>query len=115
MARYYVVLVTVPDGKTGEKLSRLAVGDRLAACVNRIPGVRSRYWWKGKIETASEQLLVLKTDRRRLPGLVRALRAAHPYTVCEVLALPVAAGNPAYLTWIGESLRAARRPRKRGF
>ena len=79
-----LVLVTTPNIKTSEKLSKGLVKAKLAACVNRIPGLKSRYWWKGKIETASEELLLIKTTKSRLPRLTKWVQANHPYTVCEL-------------------------------
>lgn len=104
MSGYLVVLVTVPDRKVGEKLSRLAVQMRLAACVNRIPGLFSRYWWKGKVETSPEELLVLKTQASKWKKLEKLIRAHHPYETCEILALKVARGHAPYLRWLRRSL-----------
>jgi len=100
-----LVLVTTPNRKTSEKLSKLLVGKRLAACVNILPSLKSRYWWKGKMETAREELLVIKTEKSKWNRLARVIRENHPYQVCEILELPAARGNPAYFKWIGESLR----------
>jgi periplasmic divalent cation tolerance protein len=101
----YVVLVTSPNRSISEKLSKGLVTNKLAACVNRVPGVTSRYWWKGKMESAREELLIIKTTQKKLPALTRWVKAHHPYSVCEVLALKVAAGNREYLSWIDQSLR----------
>lgn len=79
--------------------------ERLAACVNRLAGVASVYRWKGKVERANEVLLVIKTSRRNLGRLIARVRALHSYTVPEVIALPIVAGNPDYLTWIGTETR----------
>jgi periplasmic divalent cation tolerance protein len=100
----YVVLITTPNRSVSERISKGLVEKKLAACVNRVPGLHSRYWWKGKIETAREELLLVKTQQRRLPALTRWVRQNHPYDLCEVLALPVAGGSKAYLDWIGRSL-----------
>jgi periplasmic divalent cation tolerance protein len=100
----YVVLVTTPNRSVSEKLSKGLVQNKLAACVNRIPGIHSRYWWKGKIETAREELLLIKTQQNRLSALTRWIKQKHPYTVCQIVALPIAGGNQAYLDWIGQSL-----------
>lgn len=101
----YVVMVTTPGPAVSEKLSKGLVRNRLAACVNRLPGIRSRYWWKGKIDTAREELLIIKTRLDRLSKLVRWVKKNHPYAICEVIALPIAGGNPDYLRWIDQSLR----------
>ena len=103
--KYFVVLVTSPNRSVSEKLSKGLVGKKLAACVNRVPGITSRYWWKGKVETGKEELLMIKTVKSKLPALTRWVKANHPYEVCEVLILPVAGGNIDYLNWISQSLR----------
>ncbi len=100
----YLVLVTTPNRSVSEKLSKGLVQKKLAACVNRVPGIHSRYWWKGKIETAREELLLIKTQQKRMPALTKWIKENHPYTVCEIIALPIMGGNRAYLDWIGQSL-----------
>ncbi|HXL72300.1 MAG TPA: divalent-cation tolerance protein CutA [bacterium] len=104
--KYHVVLVTSPNRSVSEKLSKGLVNQKLAACVNRVPGVTSRYWWRGKIETSREELLIIKTVKRKLPVLTQWIKANHPYQVCEVLALPVIGGNPDYLNWIDQSFNS---------
>ena len=84
-----------------------------AACVNRVPGLASRYWWKGKIETAREELLVVKTLSVKWPGLEKWVRSNHPYSVCEVLALPAAAVSRPYLDWVRDSLSPLRRKKRK--
>lgn len=101
---YHLVLVTSPNRSISEKLSKGLVNQKLAACVNRIPGVTSRYWWKGKIETSREELLIIKTVKSKLPVLTQWIKATHPYQVCEVLILPITGGNSSYLNWIDQSL-----------
>jgi len=100
----FVVLVTTPNRRVSEKISKGLVGGKLAACVNRVPGLHSRYRWKGKVETAREELLLIKTNRSKLEPLIRWVKQNHPYTVCEVVALPIAAGNKPYLEWMDEVL-----------
>ena len=100
----YVVFVTSPNRKVSEKLSKGLIERKLAACVNRLPGLRSRYWWKGKVETAREELLFIKTNQTRLKFLIEWVQKNHPYTVCEVVALPIAAGNKPYLQWLNKAI-----------
>ncbi len=104
-SRALVVFVTSPNRATSDRLAKLLVGRKLAACVNILPSVKSLYWWKGKIEKAKEELLVIKSQKSHWVKLSKAIRENHPYEVCEILALPVAQGNPAYLKWIDDSLR----------
>ena len=76
---------------------------RLAACVNILPGaVTSIYRWKGKVESARERLLLIKTSRKRLAKLQAAVERLHSYDVPEFIALPIAAGSRAYLAWLEE-------------
>jgi periplasmic divalent cation tolerance protein len=97
------VLVTYPNRKVGEKIARALVEERLAACVNVIPGLTSIYRWEGRICRDAEGLLLIKTRQARLPALTRRVKALHPYTVPEVIALPLAGGSATYLSWVRES------------
>jgi periplasmic divalent cation tolerance protein len=99
----YVCFVTVDDPAAADKISRTLVSERLAACVNIVPNVTSHYSWKGALETASEQLLVVKTTEQRLEALKARLTEIHPYQVPELIGWPVAAGLPGYLGWVRES------------
>ncbi len=98
----FVVLSTAPDDQVAAMLARAMVEKAHAACVNVIPAVRSFYRWEGRVHDETEVLLVAKTDRERLPGLIEALAEAHPYDCPEIVALPITDGLPAYLDWIGE-------------
>ena len=100
-----ILLVTAPDARTAARISDALVGERLAACVTVVPGARSTYRWKGKIERARESVLVIKTRAALVRRIERRVRELHPYEVPEILALPVAAGEARYLRWLGESTR----------
>lgn len=99
-----VVFVTASNSREAKTLTRHLVGEKLAACVSVVPRIQSTYWWKGKIEQGREILLIIKTERKKLNVLVRRIRTLHSYAVPEVLALPVVAGNAAYLKWIKASV-----------
>jgi periplasmic divalent cation tolerance protein len=99
-----VVFSTGADENDAERLARTLVEQRLAACVNVVPRVRSFYHWKGGLESADECLLVIKSSRDRFDGLRAALEKAHSYEVPEVLAVPVVDGAPNYLNWLSENL-----------
>jgi periplasmic divalent cation tolerance protein len=95
-----LVYVTAPSLAEAESLARLAVEGRLAACANILPAMRSLYWWQGRLETADEAVLLLKTTEALVPALTRALTEAHSYDCPCVVALPIASGNPDFLRWI---------------
>lgn len=99
-----VVLSTCGSEEEAGKLARSLVERRLAACVNVVPQVRSYYRWKGDVESADEWLLVIKSSRNRMPGLLAFFEKEHSYEVPEVIALPLVDAAPAYLNWLDESL-----------
>jgi len=98
-----VVLITCPNQEVGETIGHALVEERLAACVNVIPGLRSIYRWEGKICRDPEVLLLIKTRRARLAALTRRVKTLHPYSVPEVIALPLAGGSSPYLAWVRKS------------
>ena len=98
-----VVLCTVPDAERGADLARTLVEERLAACVNLLPGLRSIYTWKGRVEDDAEALLVIKTRPDLFEALRERLAALHPYDVPEIVALEVGACHGPYLDWVRES------------
>jgi periplasmic divalent cation tolerance protein len=104
MSEPIVILSTCASAEEAERLARALLADRLAACVNVLPGVRSFYRWKGQVEDAAEYLLVIKSSRPLLEQLSAALRKAHSYELPEVVALPIVAGAPNYLKWLDENL-----------
>jgi len=94
-----VLLCTCPPD-AAEKIARGLLERKLVACVNTLPGVVSRYWWKGALQRDEETLLVMKTEAARVAEVVAALKDLHPYEVPELLALPVDAGAEPYLAWV---------------
>jgi periplasmic divalent cation tolerance protein len=105
MAETLVVLTNCPDAASAERIARRLVEDRLAACVNRLAPVRSTYRWEGAVEHAEEFPLLVKCTRERYAAVEAAIREQHPYTVPEIIALPVAAGWGPYLRWIDDETR----------
>jgi periplasmic divalent cation tolerance protein len=101
-----LVLTNCPDVQTAAHIRRELVGARLAACVNQLAPVQSTYRWQGAIEEASEVPLLIKTTRERYPALEAELRRLHPYSVPEILAVPVEAGCSDYLAWVSAETRA---------
>ena len=85
-------------------MARALVEARLAACVNIVPGVRSIYHWQGSVQEDSEWMLIIKSTRPLFEQLAAELRKIHSYEVPEVLAIPVVAGDEAYLEWLNREL-----------
>ena len=106
MADQCVVLVTCANEREAKRIARAVVEQRLAACVNILPGaVQSIYRWKGKVESARERLMIVKTSRKRLAKLQAAVERLHSYDVPEFVALPIVAGSRSYLAWIEDSIK----------
>ena len=99
-------LSTCPDAETAATVARALVAERLAACVNRVPGAVSTYRWQGTLHDEAEVLLLIKTTRRRLAALDKRLVELHPYQVPELIALDVADGHAPYLDWLARETGA---------
>ena len=100
-----IVLTTLGAYTDAVAFARALVDERLAACVNILPVMTSIYRWKGTIEEDREQQLVIKTTSDRIEALEARLHELHPYEVPEFLVVGVTDGSPAYLEWLGESVR----------
>lgn len=111
---FQAAFITVPDRRTALALSRGLVRRSLAACVNILPGVRSIYRWKGKVEEAREFLLVAKTRSSRSRELIAFVRDNHPYSVPETLFLALRGGNAEYLEWMEENTTASKEGLRQG-
>jgi periplasmic divalent cation tolerance protein len=99
-----VVLVTCPTLVLARKIARAVVQKRLAACVNVVRSpIESFYTWKGKLESAREHLLLIKTTAARLPQLEKEVKRLHTYDVPEFIALPITEGSADYLSWLSET------------
>jgi periplasmic divalent cation tolerance protein len=101
-----VVHCTCPDGAKATRIATALVERRVAACVQQVPGIRSTYAWEGRLETAEEVLLLIKTADDRLDAVIETVRALHPYELPELLAVEARGGLPAYLDWVAAQSRA---------
>ena len=99
-----IVLCTVPDEATARRIASALVAENLAACVNIVPGITSVYRWKDAIESAPEQLLIIKTTLKVYTRLQDRIHALHPYELPEIIAVSIDRGLPDYLAWITTSL-----------
>ena len=100
---YVIVLTTLPVDQDADRFARTLVGEKLAACVNVLPPMRSIYRWQGAIESADERQVAIKTTVARVKALETRLKALHPYEVPEFVVLPIIAGSQQYLSWLSSS------------
>jgi periplasmic divalent cation tolerance protein len=98
--RAIVVFVTASSAEDAQKIAVLLLEKRKAACVNIVPKVDSKFWWEGKLDSAQESLLIIKTKASALAEVIALVRQAHSYTVPEIIALPIIGGNEDYLKWV---------------
>ena len=97
---YQLILCTCPDQVTAERIAKLLVSQRLAACVNVLPGITSFYIWDNQQESAQEHLLLIKARQDHYPALETAIKTNHPYELPEIIAISIDCGLPEYLNWI---------------
>ncbi len=97
-----LALCTAPDDETAARLARGLVQEKLAACVNVVPGLRSFYMWKGELSDDAEVQLLIKTRATRTAELEAWLEEHHPYEVPEILFIPIHGGSQKYLDWLRE-------------
>lgn len=102
---YLVLFVTVSDSQEALKIANELLNRRQAACVNIVPEVHSLFWWQGKVDSAQENLLIIKTKASVLNEIVALIRQLHSYDIPEIIALPIIGGNPDYLEWVGREVR----------
>mmetsp|Transcript_4429 Transcript_4429/g.7688 ORF Transcript_4429/g.7688 Transcript_4429/m.7688 type:complete len:137 (+) Transcript_4429:398-808(+) len=100
------VYVTVPSKELGVKIANSLLTDKLAACVNIIPGIESYYWWENKIESDSELLLMIKSRSELLEAITARVVEVHEYDVPEVISVPILGGNEKYLKWIQDNTKS---------
>lgn len=101
-AEVLLVLTNCPDDEVADRIALALVENRLAACVNVLPPVQSTYRWQGAVERAAEVPLLIKCTRERYAAVEETIRQLHPYTVPEIVALPLAAGFAPYLRWVAD-------------
>ena len=103
MTEARVVLTTAGSHDEARKIARALVDLRLAACVNVVPRIESIYRWEGKVESAEEWLLIIKTTAARFPAVRDAIRANHSYDLPECICFTVDAGEENYLKWLKDA------------
>ena len=98
--KHILVLSTCPGSISAKKMAQEIVTEKLAACVNVIPGVQSFFSWVGKVDTANEHMLIIKTTRDSYEALEAKIKKIHPYELPEIIAVPIETGFAGYLDWI---------------
>jgi periplasmic divalent cation tolerance protein len=104
MTEQVIIAISTCPEAVEKEISEALVAERLAACVNRVDGIRSTYLWGGKLQDDTEVLLIIKTTAARLQGLEARLKALHPYELPELLVVPVMGGNEPYLEWVRQGV-----------
>ncbi len=104
MDGFIVIYVTAGSAQEAEQVAQTLVGEKLAACVNRIKSVRSVYRWQGQVEQSDEELLIIKTRKELFNAVEKRVRELHSYSVPEIIALPIIAGSAAYLGWLRDQV-----------
>ena len=104
MDSFIIIYVTAGSPEEAEQLAQTLVGEKLAACVNRVKSVRSVYRWQGQVEQSDEELLIIKTRKESFSAVEKRVRELHSYSVPEIIALPIVAGSAAYLGWLGDQV-----------
>jgi periplasmic divalent cation tolerance protein len=101
----YFVYITTADKAQARDIGRHLVQSRLAACVNILDNMNSMYFWQDEFQDDQEAVLIAKTTQERLQSLIDAVREKHSYDCPCIVAMPIAAGNPAFLEWIGAQVQ----------
>jgi periplasmic divalent cation tolerance protein len=102
---YIMIFVTAASSQEAQKIADKLVQAKLIACANIVENIRSIFWWEGKVDSAAETLLIMKSKKSLLAKIIKAVKSTHSYETPEIIALPIIAGDKKYLRWIDESLR----------
>ena len=101
---YAIIFITAGNDDEAQKLSDILLKGHHAACITVVKDVESTYWWQGKLESAREHLLIVKTRTSQIDDVTKITRGNHSYEIPEVMAIPVIGGNSDYLDWIGREV-----------
>ena len=101
---YIIVFITADNTGEAQQIARLLLEKRKAACVNIIPEIDSHFWWEGRLDSAQECLLIIKTTASLLTEIINTVKGIHSYIVPEIIALPIIGGNRDYLDWIDKEV-----------
>jgi periplasmic divalent cation tolerance protein len=99
-----VIFITTGTEAEAHKIAEMLLTRRKAACVNIVPKVDSSFWWQGKLDSAQESLLIIKTGASLISEIIELVKSVHSYEVPEIIALPIIGGNEDYLKWIDDEV-----------
>ena len=108
MTKFILILSTVPDEKTGQKIASYLIESRLAACVTVSEKCLSLYWWQDKISKDEEWMIFIKTEQNLYSEIEKKILEIHPYEVPEIIAIPILTGHEQYLQWIEKEINKDR-------
>ena len=103
--KHVVIFVTSANKKEAKKIAKALIKKRLAACVNLVDKIESLFWWKGRVDSAKEILLVIKSTQSKVAEIIKRVKLIHSYEVPEIIVLPIKSGYKPYLDWIDDSVR----------
>jgi len=110
MKENIIIMSTTDSKESAIKIADELLKKKIAACVNMLPNVLSRYWWQGKIESEEEHVLLIKTAESLFPEVSRVIKELHSYKCPEIISLPIIAGSEEYLNWLNSSLIQSKKP-----
>ena len=102
---FVALLITTANAEEAQKISEALLDQRQAASVNIVPKVNSLFWWHGKINSAEENLLIVKTKKPQLNEVIRLVKENHSYEIPQIIALPIVGGSQDYLKWLSEEVK----------
>lgn len=100
-----LAIVTIDTWENAERISNILLDEKLSACINIIPGVKSIYIWQGEKKSDDEVIMLIKTEKKKFPDLVKRIKELHPYELPEIIGIPINYGLPEYLEWVKDSLQ----------
>ncbi len=100
-----VIFITTANAEEAQRISKALLEQKKAACVNIVSGVNSLFWWQGKLDSAQENLLIVKTKASLLNELTRLVKEIHSYDTPEIIALPIVGGNQDYIEWVAKEVK----------
>lgn len=100
-----LAIVTIDTWENAERISNILLDEKLSACINIIPGVKSIYIWRGEKKSDDEVVMLIKTEKNKFPDLVKRIKELHPYELPEIIGIPINYGLPEYLEWVKDSLQ----------